>query len=64
MKYLKLNDKCKKAIETGRCLGCQGLEDFNYTGNLNCQYNRTPSVQESLNQIWKNLGVQEKIKDI
>ena len=39
-----------------------GLEDPNYTGNPNCKYIRTPTVQESLNQIWANLGVQEKIK--
>lgn len=55
MKYIQLNDKCKKAIEQQRCLGCQGLENPMYYGNPNCQYNKIPTMQESLNQIWRNL---------
>ena len=62
MKYINLNEKCKRAIEPERCLGCQGLENPYYRGNPNCQYNRIPTAQESLNQIWRNLEVREKIK--
>ena len=38
-----------------------GLEDFNYQGNPNCKYNKIPTAQESINQIYKILGKQEKI---
>ena len=62
MKYTQLIESCKKAIENGRCLGCTGLENPYYQGNKNCKYAKVPTVQESMNQIWRNLGVQERIK--
>ena len=50
MKYQELIESCKKAIESGRCLGCQALEDYNFKGNPNCKYSK------------ENLGKQERIK--
>lgn len=61
MKYTELTESCKKAIEKGYCGGCQGLEDSNYKGNPNCPY-KTPSAQESIKQIYKNLGVDKNAK--
>ena len=57
-----LIDRCKKAIESGKCLGCQSLEDKNFIGNPNCKFGQVPTAQESINKIWNNLGIQEKIK--
>ena len=56
MKYQELIESCKKAIESGRCLGCQALEDYNFRGNPNCKYNKTPSAEESIKKIKLNLG--------
>ena len=64
MKYRELKEPCKSAIKNNKCLGCTGLAEENWREPVNCQYARTPSVQESLNQIWINLGVQEKIKEV
>lgn len=61
MKYQEVIENCKKAIESGRCLGCQALEDYNFRGNTNCKYSKTPSAEESIAKIKENLGVQEKI---
>ena len=61
MKYKELIPSCKKAIENEWCLGCQALEDPNFVGIINCKYSKSPTVQQSLNQIWRNLGVQQKI---
>ena len=55
MKYPELIESCKKAIENGNCGGCQVLEDYNFRGNPNCKFSRTPSAQESINQIKLNL---------
>lgn len=59
MKYMQLNDKCKKAIENEWCLGCQALENPNFTGNPNCKHNKTPSAEESIKKIKQTLGIQE-----
>ena len=56
MKYPELIESCRKAIESGRCLGCQALEDYNFRGNPNCKYSKTPSAEESIEQIKLNLG--------
>ena len=60
MKYPELIKECKKTIESGRCLGCTALEDINFRGNLNCEFNKIPSAQQSIEQIFKNLGVERK----
>ena len=60
---MELIDSCKKAIESGRCLGCQALEDKNFRGNPNCEYSKIPTVQESINQIFKNLGVDKNARN-
>ncbi len=57
-----LIENCKKAIETGRCLGCQALEDKNFTGNPNCRFGKIPTAQESIALIHKNLGIGEQMK--
>ena len=56
MKYQELIESCRKAIESGRCLGCQALEDYNFRGNSNCKYSKLPSAEESIEQIKLNLG--------
>lgn len=62
MKYQVLIDSCKKAIEEGRCLGCQALEDIQFRGNYNCKYNKIPSAEQSIRQIREILGVQERLE--
>ena len=52
---MELINSCRKAIESGRCLGCQALEDKNFRGNPNCEYSKIPTAQESINQIFKKL---------
>ena len=37
-KYPKLNEICEKAIQNEWCLGCQKLEDYNFTGVNFCTY--------------------------
>lgn len=56
MKYKQLIDSCRRAIESGRCLGCQALENPDFIGNPNCKYNKTPTAAESIKQIHKNIG--------
>lgn len=51
----ELIEKCKRAIETEKCLGCQALENPNFKGNSNCRYLKTPTAAESIQQIHKNL---------
>lgn len=58
----QLIESCRKAIEDGRCLGCTALEDENFIGNINCEYSKIPTAQESIKQIKTNLGIQEKMK--
>ena len=58
----QLIESCKKAIESGRCLGCTALEDENFIGNINCEYSKIPTAQESIKQIKINSRIQEKIK--
>ena len=50
MKYPKLDEPCKS------CLGCQRLEDINFTGDKNCKYKENPI--RKINEI---LGIQTKI---
>lgn len=57
-----LIESCRKAIEEGRCLGCTALEDKNFKGNINCEYSKKPTAQESIEKIHRILGIQEKIK--
>lgn len=59
---MDLIESCKRAIKEERCLGCQALESPNFRGNYNCEYSKTQSASESIAQIKKNLGVQERIK--
>lgn len=61
MKYPELIPSCKKAIESGRCLGCTELENVNFRGNPNCPY-RMPTVAENIAIIHKNLGIGEQMK--
>lgn len=37
-KYPKLTGACEKAIQNQWCLGCQKLEDYNFTGVNYCEY--------------------------
>lgn len=37
-KYSKLTGVCEKAIQNQWCLGCQRLEDYNFTGVNYCKY--------------------------
>lgn len=57
--YKELKEPCKTLIKKGICLGCVALENPNFTGRANCI--NIPNVTESIKQIHKNLGIQEKI---
>lgn len=57
MKYPELKEPCKSAIEKNRCGGCQALEDPEFVGNPNCRFGKAPTAKESINKIFKNLGV-------
>ena len=59
MKYPPLIESCKKAIANGWCLGCQALENPTFAGNPNCQYGKCQSVEKSINDIKRILGMQE-----
>lgn len=59
MKYPRLIESCKRAIENGWCLGCQALESQDFVGNSNCKYSKAPPVEESIKYIHKKLGIQE-----
>lgn len=37
-KYPKLTGVCENAIQNQWCLGCQKLEDYNFTGVNYCKY--------------------------
>ena len=56
-------DCCQKALESGRCLGCQALENPMFVGNANCEANKTPSAKECLRYIKETLGIQESLLD-
>lgn len=60
MKYTNLILSCRKAIEEGRCLGCQALENPDFIGNPNCIYSKIPSAAESIKQIHQNIGKKGK----
>lgn len=60
MKYKQLIYSCRRTIESGRCLGCQALENPDFIGNPNCIYSKIPSAAESIKQIHKNLGKKGK----
>lgn len=55
----QLIESCRKAIESGRCLGCTALENEDFIGNINCEYNQIPTAKESIKQIKLNLGIEE-----
>lgn len=55
----QLIESCRKAIESGRCLGCTALENEDFIGNINCEYNKIPTAKESIKQIKLNLGIEE-----
>ena len=61
MKYLPLIETCKKAIATKKCTGCQALENPYFVGNKDCEFAKQPTAQESIGQIHKILGIQEKM---
>ena len=65
MKYLPLREPCKTAIEKGYCMGCNRLELPNFVGKYDCKYSHPPETrktEESINEIKKTLGIQERIK--
>lgn len=62
MSYPQLIEKCAKAIKDGRCLGCVNLESENFIGNPNCEYNKTPTAQESIKEIHRILEIGEQMK--
>ena len=47
---------CKKNIQNGLCLGCNKLENLNFTGQAKCDLAVDP-----ISKIKEILGVQEKI---
>ena len=57
----QLIESCRKAIESGRCLGCTALENESFVGNINCIYSKIPSA-EGMKQIKLNLRNGEKMK--
>ena len=57
---MELTESCKRAIAENRCLGCVGLAEKDWIPPKKCPY--LPSAEESINRIWNNLGVQERIK--
>lgn len=36
--YKDLGEPCKSAIRLNKCLGCNKLEDPNFTSDKNCKY--------------------------
>lgn len=62
MSYPQLIEKCAKAIAENRCAGCQALENPLFRGNPNCEFNKTPTAQDYINKIHKNLGIGEQMK--
>ena len=56
----ELKEPCKNAIANKRCMGCVGLAELDWKEPEKCPY--LPTVQESINKIWNNLGIQERIK--
>lgn len=58
----QLIESCRKAIEENRCLGCQALENENFIGNKDCEYSKTRTAEESIKQIYINLGIGEQMK--
>ena len=49
--YLPLEEPCKS------CLGCQRLEDENFTGDKNCRWQeKKKTAQDYIEQIKMNLG--------
>ena len=47
---------CKKNIENGLCLGCNKLENLDFTGQAKCDLAVDPR-----NKIKEILGIQEKM---
>ena len=65
--YPRLVKSCEEAIKKEWCLGCQALENPNFTGKLNCEGSHPPETKkskESINEIHKILNVKEKYKDV
>ena len=59
----QLIESCRKAIEENRCLGCQALENENFIGNIDCEYSKTRTAEESMKQIYINLGVDKSARN-
>ena len=62
--YPKLIKTCEEAIKNEWCLGCSALENPNFVGRYNCKYSHPPETKkskESINEIKKTLGIQERI---
>lgn len=62
MNNKQLIESCRRAISSGRCLGCTALENPNFIGNVNCRYGQPPSAKQSIEQIKLNLGIKEALK--
>lgn len=60
MKNSKLIECCRKALSSGRCLGCTALENSNFIGNMNCRYGQPPPAKQSIKHIKLNLGIKER----
>ena len=63
--YPRLIKSCEEAISKEWCLGCQALEDPKFIGRFNCEGSHPPETKktkESINQINKILGIQERIR--
>ena len=56
----ELKEPCKSATSSGRCKGCVGLAEPDWTEPQKCPYLTT--VEECIEIIHKNLGIQEKMK--
>ena len=48
---------CKKALQEQRCLGCVRLENPDFVGDENCVHSKIPKAKESIDRIYRNLGV-------
>ncbi len=64
--YQRLIKSCEEAIKNKWCLGCQALENPNFTGRYNCEEAKPPppskEVQKNIEKCKKILGIQEKLE--
>lgn len=56
-KFIELKEPCKSMIEKGECLGCNALEDPDFTSNPNCIH--VKKIQKEKAKKWS--GNQLKI---